>query len=289
MALLAPAACNALTGASDLDTKLEPGGAPTGCPSCAPPPPPPPAAVDACADAVAPPSFCAGLVFYARLDGTTTSAEDDVASSFEGGAPEIAFDAGKFGGAGVFVGTSSATYWDATRYPAAVGTVAMWVKPTWSWPPPAGGIGYILFKPTPTRAPSPLVAGPAFGADTIGLNADVKHPDGGGAGVIAPAAAVAPRWHDLDWNHVVMTWDRPGAPTLGIAVNGGGADGGSMGFSTTAAWTADVAAVWFRLSSPSAPAEALLDDVALWNRVLDAAEIAAIHASAAPIGDACGL
>jgi hypothetical protein len=77
-------------------------------------------------------------------------------------------------------------------------------------------------------------------------------------------------------------------PTLTFALNGGGT--ATTEAETNATWLPGEPTVnYVRLGSPVTPPKSLFDEVAIWNRVLSAAEIATLYASPVSIGTACQL
>ncbi|HEY8074808.1 MAG TPA: LamG-like jellyroll fold domain-containing protein [Labilithrix sp.] len=288
------AACNALTGVSDLDTSIaSDAGAPCttcGAPNPPPPPgqpPPPPSGADGSVDSGTKPSYCTGISFYARYDSTTTSAQGLTPTDSNGAAVTMTFAPGKFGNAASFVGTPQALYYDSDAGPCvpALGSVAMWLKPTWTWPT---SVQRVFFKPVPTRV---VGAGEASGAELENRATPLlfglwnTSPDGSGVYAAEDPNLLAGSWKDLDWNHLAGTWDLAGS-RLAFTLNGG-----SARFVTQQTWAPQLPILWFRIGTASTgnSIDALVDDVAIWTRVLSDAEITAIHTSPIAIGDACGL
>jgi hypothetical protein len=313
----AVAACNALTGASDLaiddacatdacEAGLPPrAGDPTaGTPPGAPPGTPPgtpQTGLDAGLDGGAgdaspqkdgsadanPPTYCGGIVFYARFDGALTTAEGVEA---EAPLPPVTFGAGKFGKAVLLSGTSAGVFYPVgggLTYPAAEGTVAMWVNPSWTYPSTKDRT---FFKAPANRDyVNTNNGGPELGArdGQRDLGLYTHNAVGSMTTAMIPKPDVEPVWKDLGWNHLVAAWRL--APSY-LAVSLNGATSGAVGHVTsTAAWTAQAPAAYMRVGSDVGTPDASFDDVAVWNRILSEAEVHALYASAVPIGDACGL
>jgi hypothetical protein len=248
-------------------------------------------APDASADVVVPrPSYCSGIVMYARFDNTLTTAQ--------GVAPEMpsapAFVPGRFGAAAALTGPMGALYYvegDAgVPYPANEGTMAMWVKPQWTWPPT---VTRIFWKPVTDRAatgtnesgPYMVAQAPATGFFGVSCTAPANGPAVMTGG---PATESSPYWSN-QWNHIAETWSRS-APTLSFTLNGASADPLVTHHETDAGWTAEHPTVaYVRLASNSFPSDSAYDDVVMWNRSLSLAEIQAVYGAGMPVGDLCGL
>jgi len=292
LATLAAFACNALTGASDLGIADE-------CDACdaGPPPGSDDAGLDASdamvvADAAdaAVPSYCAGIVFYARLDGTFTSAEGIAPDA----PPDASFGIGKFDAAATILGDAGAIFYPVGAkdpYPQAEGSIAMWFKPTWSSTQTAV---HLYFKPATDKLYAATnTVGPQivdFGA-TRGLGLTSNNVDASFTEALLPPATWKAGWHELGWNHFVASWRRTPS-LLAFTLNGGatdaGADGGVTHVETTSPWYPQAAAAGFlRFGSAGNPIEGSLDDVAIWSRVLPPDEVQAIYASTQSIGKAC--
>jgi hypothetical protein len=289
LATLAAVACNALTGVNDL------GVAPAcdGCDAASPPEGGADASDAAPADAMLDaslPSYCIGIVFYARLDGTYTTAEGIAAAA----PPDASFGAGRFGTAPTIVGDASTLYYPTSTgvaYPQAEGSVAMWFKPLWSTGQQAAPRSY--FKSVRDKAfAAANNAGPEIGdfATMRGMGASNNNLDASYTEAILATSTWKAGWHDLGWNHFVASWRR--APSLiAFTLNGGGVDGGVMHVETTNAWEPQVPADggFFRFASAATPIDGAIDDLAVWNRVLLPAEVNAVYSSSQSLGDACKL
>jgi hypothetical protein len=290
LAMLAAVACNVLTGVNDLGVVP----ACDGCDAASPPPDERDASDAAPADATVDasvPSYCIGIVFYARLDGTFATAEGIAADA----PPDASFDAGRFGTAPTIAGDASTLYYPTTAgvaYPQAEGSVAMWFRPLWSTGQQAATRSY--FKPAGDKAfavtnnagPQILDYGSPRGMGATNNNLDASYTEA----MLAPSTWKA-GWHDRDWNHFVASWRR--VPSLiEFTLNGGGAvDGGVMHVETTNAWAPQLPADggFFRFASAATPIDGAIDDLAVWNRVLLPAEVSAIYSSSQSLGDACKL
>ncbi|MDB5217569.1 MAG: Concanavalin A-like lectin/glucanase superfamily [Myxococcaceae bacterium] len=292
-------ACNALNGAGDLsvaacdtcdeidgqDDRGNEGGVMVGEAGVDAPGP------DASADVVVVPrpSFCNGIVMYARFDNTLTTAEG-IAPDMP---PATAFVAGRFGSAALLTGTSGALYYvegDAgVPYPKDEGTIAMWVKPQWTWPP---SVTRIFWKPVSDRTTSStnesgpylLVQNPQGGS----FGAYCSPPNGATVTTGGTATEATPYWSS-QWNHLAETWSRS-APTLSFTLNGASGDASVTRRETAAGWTAEQPTVaYVRLSSNSFPSDSAYDDVVMWSRSLSLAEIQAVYGAGVALGDVCGL
>jgi hypothetical protein len=290
-------ACNALSGAADLEIDPCAGG------RCAQPDASPDGAdilpdggtIDAsdgasadADDASVRPSFCEGLSLYLPFEGTTTAAQGDVPVRVNG---TPAYTSGKLGQGYALNGSSSIFYTavpDAgtVRYATDVGTVAMWFRPTWSYP---GGAERTFARPKDTLGGS----GPGGPQLFIGAGPPVmgmEVPNLAFAG--GTLASFGPFWANLDWNHLVGTWSTTSTPTLTFALNGGSMDAGATYRETAEAWSPPDPVVYFRVGSTTNPVDGVVDEVALWTRVLPLSEIRTVYDLAAngqSIGAACRL
>lgn len=299
---MAACACNALTGASDLEIgdctgpecSAEDGGPTTNDATVDDRTTPRDDVVtttDAPTDSPpGQPSFCTGISFYVRFDDTTTSSDgdtpaDDVNANY---AP------GKFGNGFSYTPPQVIPYdavpdsgsmparWDATR-----GTVALWFKGPWAFP---GTLGRSWTRVL-DRLQSPAVTGLIMRIDESAtpphMGVEIGPVKAG-----APTATFTSSWRVNDWNHLVGTWQTSGAPSLSFTLNGGGPDGGATRFTTNAAWTQAAPVTYFRFGSTTAPIDGVIDDAAVWNRVLSAAEITALYdagMTGKSLGDVCAL
>jgi hypothetical protein len=245
---------------------------------------------DVTADVMARPSFCQGIVMYLRFDDTLRTAQGIDPDS----PPVVSFVPGRFGSGALLTGTNAALYYvegdGGVPYPRDEGTVAMWLKPQWAWPPT---VDRVVWKPVVDRTVNTNASGPSmrsrgmppafFGSTNNepgvgGLNEDV-----GGTG-----AELAPYWHAA-WNHLAETWSKS-SPTITFTLNGGDGDPATTHRETDAGWTPQAPTVKFiRLSSNSFPADAAYDDFAIWSRSLSLAEVQAVYRAGTPLGDLCGL
>lgn len=296
---VAACACNALTGANDLE--LDPGGtAPVpeegGSIDGGPPPADGPIDVVPPTDSpitdgpVTRPTYCNGVTLYLRLDGTTQSAQGDT--------PALAiaetFGAGKFKGAFDF-DTAKTLVYAATpptgtkRFDINVGTLSLWFKPRWAFP----GTATRTFMRPQDVVDASNGAEPALRLDNAAAQKSLGVEGPGATEATATVAAVTPSWKNLDWNHLVGTWQRTGSPTtLSFTLNGGGGDGGVARVTSAMAWTPMVAGTFFRLNSGTSTIDGLVDDVAVWSRQLTAVEVAALYAdgiAGRALGDVCAL
>ena len=298
---LAAVACNALTGAGELGVD------PCGADACAPATTPladaardvadvtseagRDAALDgATGDASGRPAFCEGLSLYLPFDGTTTAAQGDTPAQ----AVTPTFASGLFGQAIDLQGTTMLFYaaapkGGAVRYAADEGTVLFWFRPRWAFP---GTADRTFVRPKEVFA-SAGAGGPELSL-TVSANAgppllafDV--PTVASAG--APVASITPYWKDLGWNHLAGTWTRAAAPTLTFTLNGASNAPAVTRQETATPWAPPDPVVYVRLGSATNPIDGLMDDVAIWTRVLSLAEIQAVHDAGLKgqsIGAACG-
>lgn len=297
---LAALACNAITGAADLDV------APP-CALCAldaatgdegqPAPVSEAGAMDAGVDAppdviVARPSFCAGILMYARFDGTLVTAQGLAPDA----PPVTSFVPGRFGDGVLLTGVNAALYYvegappAGVHYPKDEGSVAMWLKPTWAWPPT---VDRVVWKPVADRTVNTPASGPSirsrgaapafFGSSNNEPGIAAVNEDVGGTG-----AELAPYWK-TNWNHLAETWSRS-SPTITFTLNGAEGDPTITRRETDAGWTAQAPTVqYIRISSNSVPADAAYDDFALWDRSLSLAEVQAMYGANKSLGELCGL
>jgi hypothetical protein len=286
IALASAAACNALTGVGDLTT------APADASDAVP---------DAASESstgddgghveeagpdVKPPrpSYCTGIVFYARLDGDLkTSSREDVTPP----RPNETYDAGKYDGSVLVTTPNGAAYWATDGgfvYPQSAGTMALWFRPNWAFP---SASQRNLGKPVLDQSTGANTCGPALEITSAGVG--ISNTNSGGAATVAGIATAdaGASWVDRGWNHLAGTWHLS-PPKLTFTLNGGG-DGGAIHAESTATWAPQFAGTvaFFRLDSPTFPNDGYFDDVAIWSRELTVDEIAAIYASPIPIGDAC--
>jgi hypothetical protein len=291
---LAPAAsllaiaCNALTGVGDLQTD------PCADGSCVDAgtgtrtePTPEASTVDAGADATradaapdaAPlPSFCSGVTFYLPFESSLVSQEGVAPDA----PPAVTYVAGKFGKAvdlsngniSVFYPTSVS---GKSTYSRAAGTVAMWVKPTWT---PPENAQHVLFKPKMDKTNAIVCAGPFVENIPAGLSTAVDLPDSG----VAQTQPTTGGWQSGAYNHLVATWNQS-ASSLTLTINGGAAVS-----SATVSWVPNEATANFlRVGSDGYGSASVFDEVVVWSRELSQAEIAALYASPVAFGPACGL
>lgn len=289
----AGAACNALSGVGEL------GVGPLPCEGCQTAEAGGDAAMneagtdasrDTSVETSARPSFCNGLVLYARFDGSLVTAQGLDPDQ----PPATSFDAGKYGGAALLSGANGALYYrqgdGGFRYPRpGEGTIAMWLRPLWTWP---SSTDRILWKALPDRTTglAPTV--------TPHLRSDVNDaffgstntgPDGGTVSAGATFDELVPYWRDKEWNHLAETWSQS-APTLTFTLNGASGDPSVTHRETSAPWLAGTSTFAFlRVASNIASTDAFYDDLALWERALSLEEIRALYAANAPLGDVCGL
>ena len=292
-------ACNALTGVGDLGTSDEP------CLGCEIPVrdgaivegaiPPQPGddastdASDARTDTFMLPSYCTGIVFYARFDNTLLSARGQAPDQ----PPAIMYDTGKYGQAALVYGKNPIYYvqgGDAGfSYPtSAEGTVAMWFKANWTWP---STVDRTVWKTTPDRVTASSTSSPDMRhvASASFFGSTNTYPDGGVAMVGSAASALTPDWKNGTFNHLAETWSQK-APTITFTLNGGLTNPASTRRETNVPWSPEFANVGFlRLSSPAFQSDAAYDDLALWNHALSLAELQAVYGANKALGDVCGL
>jgi hypothetical protein len=239
------------------------------------------APVDASFDALGRPTFCQGITLYLPFDGSLTARSGQPPNT----SPNLSFVAGKFGqgvdmtaqgGAAVYY---AASYLGTPLYSLAQGSLAMWVKPTFT-PPTAQAA--IFFKPRSVPTAGTPNAGPELGFGATRLDLIVNAPDGGATSAGYPQAAL-PNWNAGGWNHLVGTWTTT-APALQLALNG------AAPTTTSAIWVPDESPVNFlRIGSEVSAPRSVFDEVVIWTRVLSTSEIAALAASPVSVAVACGL
>jgi hypothetical protein len=246
---------------------------------------------DAKVDVIAPrPPFCSGIVMYARFDNALTTAQGVAPEA----PPVTSFVPGRFGTGVLLTAASGPIYYvqgdGGVPYPRSEGTMAMWVKPQWTWP---STLDRVLWKPTADRTTNANSAGPHMRTVTaapgfFGSSNSEPTPPGGFIDVGGTPAELAPFWK-VDWNHIVETWSQA-SPTITFTLNGATGDPTLTHRETDAGWAPQFPTVaYVRLSSTSFPADSAYDDVALWSRALSLAEIEAVYAADKPLGDLCGL
>ena len=287
-------ACNALTGASDLvigDDEVpttNDAGAESG-------PGPRDASSDGAAildgaepDAGPRPTYCQGITLYLRFDNSTKAAQGDLPAT------PIAetYASGKFKGAFDFNSQKTVVYAGEPkigmkRYDINVGTLSLWFKPRWSL---ASNTATRTFMRPQDAADAATGSAPNLRLDGNAKTLGVEGPTNVEA--TAPIPTLLSSWKELDWNHLVGTWQRTGAPeTLSFTLNGGGGDAGPGRISANNAWTPPIAGTFMRLNSTS-DIDGLVDDVTVWSRALTKAEVTALYGdgmTGRSVGDACGL
>lgn len=290
LALLAFAGCNALTGASDLET-----GEPASCAGCGPDAQRDAgAAADAAADVAAAaldggldveagllrPSYCAGITLYVPFDGTLTARSGQPPTA----TPVTPFVMGRFG-MGVDLGGATTALFYATSYAgqstysSQVGTVAFWLKVAWSFP---CGAPRVFFKPkTDSSTGGTPSAGPMVECDVggAGIVETVPLADGGRVGTMATAS---PSWSAGGWNLVTATWSRT-KPELELYAPG-------TQSTSAVGWTPiEPTAGALRLGSTASVPQAAFDELVVWDRQLSLTDVNALRAASTSVGDACGL
>jgi hypothetical protein len=232
------------------------------------------------------PSFCEGLVLYAPFDGTYATAQ--------GGAPDPEpanpFVPGKYDKAVVSAGTSGSIFYPEGEagviYPKDAGTMAVWFKPTWSWP---STVDRVFVKPAADRSTGLNGSGPQFRYEVDGTIFGFidQNADNTLTSAAVTAAEVIPYWNDLSWNHLVGTWNKL-TPSLTFTLNGASGDPSVTHRTTNAPWTPQFPDVRFmRLGSNVNVADGSFDEFAIWNRELSLLEIKAVYGANRSIGDAC--
>lgn len=293
-------ACNALTGASDLEIgeelpTLTDGGSgeETGVS-----PPRDGSLADSLAplpdgslpDAAGRPSYCLGISLYLRFDNTTKSAQGD--------SPAVAvaetYGTGKFKGAFDFNAQKTVVFAavkDGTkRYDIEVGTLSLWFKPRWSF---ATNTATRTFMRPQDQSNATTGGAPNLRLDSVAKTLGVEGP--ANVEATAQTTALQSTWKELDWNHLVGSWQRAGAlETLAFTLNGGGLAGSPGRISSKDTWTPAapaLAGAFIRLNSTS-DIDGLVDDVTVWSRVLPKEEVTALYAdgnAGKSVGDTCGL
>jgi hypothetical protein len=214
-------------------------------------------------------TFCDFTTLW-RFDGKTESSQGDNPVNN----PSLGYGGGKYGQAIQIPNTSHLEYSGQRSGKAIVlpnqGTVSMWIKAGWSYP--CDGVHTF------------------FALDSDSLYMDCEKPGALGLWLDLPnmtyvgasVSGLNGAW-TTDYNHMVATWSQT-PPQMTVVLNA------NMANTTTTAWTPPHPNVnIFYLSFPTEPAQAALDDVAIWTRAVSNAEIGAIHGAGKSIGDVCGL
>ena len=162
------------------------------------------------------------------------------------------------------------------RYPAAgnyqrdVGTIAMWVKPSWSMPC-TGVHGFSSAFDN---------AGPALVCD--GLEGDFEFISGT-RGSRLPLANIS-AWNNGGWNHLLGSWNRVGGSLLSLMVNG------LHRATSTLSWKpANPTVISLRIGNSDQPVQSVIDEVIVWDRLLNKQEQLAVAKLAGAFGLACSL
>ena len=267
------------------------------------------------------PSFCDGMLFYASFDQGFGA---DVGATLARAGGTAAIGAGKFGAglalvtAGGVTGVDGgAIFYDqidggAPIYASTEGSIAFWFRRR-----APSGPGASFVRPLAALA-NVLAAGPATAQTTNTPGTGLFEAYAGKAFVALPDAELQPFLRAADFNHVVTAWRAPvdgGPPGFAqVVVNGGlgevltdagardaAADDASpdaVGNVRTPYFQRSVVSQWptyqplvsLRIggnSSTTPPGD--MDDVAIWDRELTGAEIAALYASPGSIRVACKL
>lgn len=269
-------------------------------------------------DADAPlPSFCSGITLYASFDSKLSADRGGDAIATRGGVTQTP-EQGKFGGAlslrhdAGAVSEGAALYFLATSagnpWPETVGSLSVWYREVGTPTIP------VLYRPVATLPPTPLQsAGLSFyvlndngGAieDVYGLHErSGGGPDGGDGVLVFDVKQRTPYLRPGEYNHYFTAWNRDGAPTAFLAINGGlgvsFSDAGLASYPDGAApyraftsrpWTSQGSPVALRLGglNDNSP-EGTIDDLVIWNRVLSFDEAADVYAAGRSVGDVCKL
>lgn len=287
-------ACNALTGASDLviDDTAIPGPIDAATETGTGPGPRDGSTDGTTTDGASPdagprPSYCEGITLYLRFDDTPKSAQGDSPAI----PTAVTYGAGKFKTAVDFNSQKTLVFAAAVgstrRYDINIGTLSLWFKPRWQLGTNTATRTFMRPQDTADAATGSV---PNLRLDSAAKTLGVEGPTNVEA--TAPLTSLLATWKDLDWNHLVGTWQRSGAPeTLSFTLNGGGGDAGPGRVSTNTAWTPPVAGTFMRLNSTS-DIDGFVDDVTVWSRVLGKDEVTRMHAdgmAGRAVGDTCGL
>jgi len=268
------------------------------------------------------PGFCQGLVFYASFDQDYRAELGSTQPVVLGTTELVA--RGKFGGALSLTAdadtpdAAAALYFSGNggaAFPEAEGTVSMWARPLAE---PANGDALVYYRFLQDLA-TPIVPASLSLVDIPGFNQlGLFHtPAGSGTQPMIgfSRAQLAPYLRAGDYNQIVTAWRRgdAAAPTAYFVINGGlgevfDASAGTTDYSdaqptdagalrvpyrgyTSTRWDYDASARVLRLGGPAASntVQGLVDDVAIWNRVLSFEEIAATYRVSQPLGVACRL
>ncbi|MBL8612639.1 MAG: hypothetical protein JNL38_35185 [Myxococcales bacterium] len=240
---------------------------------------------DAAADAPAlGPDLCRGVTFFAALDGSGTSGA--VRASAKAGEPAsgnyVTEPAGKRGQGFRANAPSSTLTWSSpyqgiTALRADQGTAAFYLRLNFN--------GF----PEPRRAWLQPLAGMAAASPTVAIS---------GNDLVVTGEAAATASVDLTqipgvlatrpWLLVVVTWRAAaaaGAPSLGVVVY---APTQTLSASYKSPWAPGAAPTGFRLGfNGTDGSNASFDELVLWDRALDDAEIKQVSELATPIDQAC--
>jgi hypothetical protein len=217
-------------------------------------------------------SVCQGLTTLWRFDGKPTSSQNDAPKN----SPNFSYGQGKFGQA-MTVPNNQHVEYNAQRGATPIvlptqGTVSLWVK-TSTWNYPCQTMEHTFFS-----LDSDGVFSDCYPTGELGVWIQTGPNSGVGASIVAQNG----QWTN-GYNHIVATWSQS-PPSMSYVFNA------TITNTTTDAWTSPHPAVTtFYLSYPDEPIGSYLDDVAIWNRPITNAEIAAIYGAGKSIGDLCGL
>jgi len=226
------------------------------------------------------PSYCMGIIFYAPFEGNTTARGGQAGEN-----DDVGFVAGKFGQA-VNWGNGSGNDWsvrwanpgpNGAIHDGNVGSVLVWVKPE-----NVGGLRTVLRPQTNDDTvgnSDSQLAGPAI---SVSENRARVRFD---SNAEAEATNAIPGWSTSAFNMLVATWDKNTRVTL-TAVTSPTQTTRIVQTRSFSPRTLDGDAR-VRLGDSSIDPRLAVDDLTIWNRELTEAEIAAIFAAPASIGDTC--
>jgi hypothetical protein len=223
------------------------------------------------ADGGARPSFCAGVTLYLPFD-TGLSSTSGVAPATEGTTPLVA---GKYGsGVDLLPGSNTLKY--PSGYSPDRGSVLVWFKPRWLLPLAASHQIYASHTNASSGTAGPWLR---FSQGEAKLHFGLNEPP--------PTTAIdlnqlTGTWHDV-WHAAVTRWDKAGG-RLRVAL-----DRSYAAIYQGSAWVTNQPLDSFRLSANSASADATLDEVTVWSRELDDAEVTALFDANAPLSALCGF
>jgi len=221
------------------------------------------------------PGLTDGLVYYLPLDG-------DLRPAYALGRDSVACDAGEYptakAGRGLRLApqTSAITFPAAGNLPRDTGTVAFWHRPEWTPTDrgdavPTGRVMFSAARFTLMWQKQPNVM--------FFMTGDVVRPEAGYQWDYAVAPKIA--WPQNEWRHLAITWSKASGRKQ-VFIDGQLAAEGTTDRITGGTWDGnDTASLGLR----DAPGD--YDELAIWDRPLDAESIATLYED--PTGCAAAL